>query len=190
MKIVGISGGGSGSGKTSLVTAFLGVLPGWGALKTSPGRDYEIVTDPRKLLSPGTDTRRYIDAGAARAAWLLARAPLRPDAAAEALAAFAGCAGLLIEGGSLAEPFSPARRYVVVRAGAAAVKPAALSAIERADGVVANVPRGTPAEDETRLLEAIARAAARTPVFRIDVMQRDDPGWTRLAGEIRAWARR
>lgn len=189
MKIVAVSGGGSGSGKTGLVETFLRALPGFGALKTSPGRDYDLVIEPKRLLSSGTDTRRYLDAGAVKTAWLSARPPLDAAFVRPVLAVFAGCTGLVIEGDSLAEPFAPGRRYVIVRAGAP-VKPAARDAMRRADGVVVNVLRATPPEVVAALEEEIACAAGRRPDHVLDVARRDDPGLRRLTEEIRAWARR
>lgn len=188
MKIVAVSGGGSGSGKTSLVEAFLGALPGFGALKTSPGRDYELVIDPVRLLSSGTDTRRYLDGGAVRTAWLSARPPLDAGSVREVLAVFAGCAGLVIEGDSLADSFAPRRRYVIVRAGAP-VKPAAREAMRRADGIVANVPRATPPKVLAALEDEIASAAGRRPDHVVDVARPEEPGLRRVVEEIRAWAR-
>lgn len=194
MRIVAVSGGGSHAGKTTLISALIRSLPGWGALKTSPsgvphrhpseGVEYEIVTDRGRLMSPGTDTRSYIDAGAIAAAWLVARPPVRRSVVEEALGAFAGCAGLLIEGGSLAESFDPGLRYAIVRAGAP-IKPEALRRIEEADLVVVNVPAGTPAAEAATPPSGLRCRRVAT----LDAADPGDPGVAALAAEIRAWAR-
>lgn len=123
MKVLSVAGVGSGSGKTTLMARLIAVLPGWGALKTSPVRpgghdhgltgDYDLVTNLGRLSSSGTDTRRYIDSGAARVAWLIARPPLSAAAAEAVRAAFGDLPGLLVEGDSLAEGLRPGKRYRV-----------------------------------------------------------------------------
>lgn len=191
MKVLAISGGGANSGKTSLVLALIGVLPEWGILKTSPlenpdrdhgyGWDYELVLDHARLASAMKDTASFIAAGAARVAWLIARPPLPVKALVEVEAAFAGCPGLVIEGGALAEPFSPERRYVVVRGATTPLKAEAIERARRADAVLLNGP-GSPA------VTAALSGGAR--VMTIDALRADDPGTRAFLDEVSAWARR
>jgi hypothetical protein len=199
VNVLAISGAGSDSGKTTFVVAVLRAFPGWGALKTSPfgaaghhhggDRNYELVIERERLLSPGRDTRSYLEAGAARAAWLIAKAPLDPGAAAEILQLFAPCAGLAVEGGSLAEALSPGRRYVIVRAGTTALKPEAASAVPRADALLVNAPAGTGREEVARTVAALAAYDAAAPILEFDPATPADPGLARVLSAIRAWAR-
>jgi hypothetical protein len=127
------------------MTRLIGVLPGWGALKTSPvsggGHDhgltanYELVLDEKRLASSGTDTCSYLASGAFWVGWLIARPPLSAAAKATVLSAVSGLPGLLIEGGSLADGFSPDRRYLVVPPGSVAIKPETFTRA-RLDGVI------------------------------------------------------
>jgi hypothetical protein len=199
VKVAAVSGAGSGSGKTALVSGLIRRLPRWGALKTTPadpprhrprdGSDYEIVIAGERLKSAGTDTSRFLEAGARRVAWLMAQPPLRPSVVVEVLNAFDGCPGLLIEGGALADAFAPGRRYVVVRAGATDFKPASLGPIRSADAVLINVPTGTPAVaiERTRLVLRETIPAGRILVG--DPARMDDGAVASLADEVRAWAR-
>ncbi len=199
MKVLAISGAGSDSGKTTFVVAVLRAFSDWGALKTSPfgaaghdhggGRNYELVIDRERLLSPGRDTRFYLEAGAARAAWLIARAPVDPRAAAAVLALFAGCAGLAVEGGSLAEALSPGRRYVIVRAGLTALKSEAASAVLRADALLVNTPAGTDRAEVARTVTALTAYDTAAPILEFDPATPGDPGLARVLLEISAWAR-
>lgn len=191
MKVLAISGGGSNSGKTSLVLALIRVLPEWGILKTSPvenpdrnhgyGWDYELVLDRTRLASAMKDTASFIAAGASRVAWLIARPPVPEKARVEVEAAFVGCPGLVIEGGALAEPFSPERRYVVVRGSTTPLKAEAIERARRADAVLLNGPAS----------RAVTAALARgSRVVTIDARSADDPGTRAFLDEVSAWARR
>ena len=196
MKTIAVSGGGADSGKTTVISALLRVLPGWGALKTSPWRgdrtvppipgDYELVTDTERLLSPGTDTRSYLDAGARRAAWLISAAPSGGRGVRRVRAYCAGGPGIVIEGGSLADAFSAGRRYVVVRAGAPSIKPEALPIIERADEILVNAPAGTP----PAAVEALRSMLPAREVRVLDAASPADPGLAEFLEAVSAWARR
>ena len=199
MHVVAISGAGSNSGKTTLVVALLRAFSGWGALKTSPregggrlhagNRDYELVLDRERLMSPGSDTRSYLDAGASRAGWLIAPTPLDPAAVAAVAAIFASCAGLAVEGGSLAEALSPGRRYLVARAGVVSFKPSAAGAARRADALLVNVPAGTDRIEIEKTAEALAALGSAAPILPLDPADPADPGLGRVIAGIRAWAR-
>src|SRR5215831_8228344 len=165
MDVVAVSGAGSDSGKTTLVVALLQAFSGWGALKTSPAGPaphdhgdhaaYELVIDPGRLMSPGTDTRSYLEAGALRAAWLISRTPVDDRAVAEVARHFAPCRGLIVEGGSLAGALSPGRRYLIARAGVEVFKTDTAAASLKADVLLLNAPRGTDRDRLARTRRAL-----------------------------------
>ena len=199
MNVLAISGAGSDSGKTTFVVAILRAFSGWGALKTSPrggerhphpgDSSYELVIDRARLMSPGSDTRSYLEAGATRAGWLISETPLDPAALAAVIARFAPCAGLAVEGGSLAEALSPGRRYLIARAGALTFKPGAAAAARRADALLVNAPAGTERIEIVRTADALAALGSGAPILTIDPAVPGDPGLARVLAEVRAWAR-
>ena len=199
MNVLAISGAGSDSGKTTFVVAILRAFSGWGALKTSPrggeghshpgSLNYELVIDRERLMSPGSDTRSYLEAGATRAGWLIAKPPLDRAALVAVGELFVPCAGLAVEGGSLAEALSPGRRYLIARAGALTFKPGAAAAARRADALLVNVPAGTGRNETARTARALARLRSPAPIFQIDPAIAGDPGLVRVLAEVRAWAR-
>jgi hypothetical protein len=183
VRILAIGGFGSGSGKTTLVARVLARLPGWGALKTSPGKHgrtgssaWALETDAVALRIAGSDTARMLDAGAARVAWLRSEgAP--PAAALDAVRAWsAGLPGLVVEGLRAAEALGAQRLYLVARAGSRDLKPAAFAAMPRAAAVVVN---GSAIPGEIH--------GARVVVA--DLARADDPALADLLDEISAWSR-
>lgn len=141
MRVIVVGGTSSGVGKTSLVRRLLEVLPGWGALKTSPHHgegELEIVRDEATLRQPGSDTSRYLHGGASRVAWLRYRPEHLERGMVEALSIFEDCPGVVIEGNSAARCVSPALVIVVARSGSLEVKESARELLARADHVVLN----------------------------------------------------
>jgi hypothetical protein len=140
-------------------------------------------------LSQGRKRGYYLEAGASRAAWLIARAPLRATAAAAVLELFAPCAAVAVEGGSLAEALAPGRRYVIMRAGVTALKREAASAVLRADALLVNTPAGTDRREVALTVRALSACHAEAPVLEFDPVTSGDPGLARVLSEVRAWAR-
>lgn len=183
MRILAIGGFGSGSGKTTLVACALSRLPGWGALKTSPGKHgragsggWALDTGSAALRVAGTDTARMFAAGAARVAWLRSEGS-PPAPALDAVREWsAGLPGLVVEGLRAAEALGAQRLYLVARAGSRDLKPAAFEAMPRAAAVVVN---GSAIPGEIR--------GARVVVA--DLSRADDPALAALLDEISAWSR-
>jgi hypothetical protein len=169
MRILAVAGAGSGSGKTALLARLVRLLPDWGALKTSPvvdggpdhglSRNYELVLDLARLASPGTDTGAYVESGAARVGWLIARPPLSVEGRAAVLRAFRGLDGILVEGGSLADGLSPDRRCLVLPFGERSIKDSAQARARHEDtAVVVAHPSGTSPEIEALIADVTAWA--------------------------------
>ena len=111
MTILALAGTSSGSGKTTLGCLLAAELPGWGALKVSPvhgaishglAGEYEIRTSMTFLSARGSDTARYLAAGAFPVAWVVSRRESIAAAMADALSRFSRSPGVLVEGTSAA----------------------------------------------------------------------------------------
>jgi molybdopterin-guanine dinucleotide biosynthesis protein len=124
------------SGKTTVLCSLLGALRGWGALKISPVALYtSIVDDPNILSRPGSDTARYLEAGAAGVVFLRARREDVPEDFPVAFERLAGFHGVLIEGNSAIELCSP--DIVIFTFGEQEkLKESARPLLERADVIV------------------------------------------------------
>lgn len=194
MDLLAVGGCGARAGKTALIESLLaGPLFGWGALKTTPDPErhgrapgYEFVTSPDILRAEGTDTRRYLDAGSPRVAWLSsARAPVATEITA-ALRHFAGLPGVVIEGIRLARPFSPGAWLLVAEAGSAEIKPEAESLIDGATWLAVRRPRGQAGGLSGALGSRLAAARA---AFLVDPSDPRDAGMSALAAAVTAWLR-
>ena len=65
--IIGIGGGHSGAGKTTMACEILKKVEGWGAIKFTKTSFYSSITDDQEVLSAkGKDTGRLLEAGAER----------------------------------------------------------------------------------------------------------------------------
>lgn len=183
MRILAVGGFGSGSGKTTFVERILSRLPGWGALKTSPGKHgragsgrFLLETDPVALGSAGSDTARMLAAGAARVAWLRSEGTPPPEAVVAVRAWSAGLPGLLVEGLRAPLALGADRLYLVARSGTDDLKAAAVAAAPNAAAIVVNgatPPAGLP----------------RVRTVIVDLARADDPALAALLDEISAWSR-
>ncbi len=202
MRILVVGGCSRGVGKTLLISRLIGALPGWGALKTSPGHReaaghahglegrFDLVTDLAVLSRPGKDTARYLAAGASRVAWLRARPEHLAEGVREALDRLADLPGLLVEGNSVAGCLAPDRLALVARAAMSEVKPSAVPLLARADWFVLNAPRGTPAEDLAETERNLRRLSATAPCVVADLAEPADPALAPLLSALSAWSRR
>jgi hypothetical protein len=184
VRTLAIGGFGSGSGKTTLVERALARLPGWGALKTSPGRHgrtpsgaWSLETDAGRLCVPGSDTARMTGAGADRVAWLRTEGTPPAEALAAVRAWSRGLPGLVVEGLRAAEALGAERLYLVARGGAGELKPAAIEAAARAAAIVVNGETDPPGLPAGRIV-------------RVDLARPGDPGLEELLVEISDWSRR
>lgn len=194
MRIVAVGGFGSGSGKTLLLERILGAAPGIGAVKTSPrspdrlppgGFAWEVSLEI--LAADGSDTRRYLDAGAAAVGWL--RSVVPPPAPAGAMVRDWGrpLAGIAVEGISVAAVLRPDRRVLVAASDFSEIKPAAAAILHDVDLIVVNRRAGS--EDADRALRRIERSAGGRPVVLADLGRPDDPGTAAAVAAITAWLR-
>lgn len=130
--VIGIGGYTSNVGKTTLLCDLLTAFPGWEAIKTTRGHYRSCGKDPHAccvshLLStepvirsgreatytPGKDTGRYWDAGAANVHWLIATDDQVEAGIKESLARVK-TEGVFVEGNSFAE-FVDVDFFVMVR---------------------------------------------------------------------------
>lgn len=133
--LIGIGGGGSSSGKTTLGCHILRRLNGtWGALKyTKTGLYTKIVQDPLVLRQKDKDTARLLEAGAVEAIWVQAPREGLEDTIKEAIRMFSPLDGILIEGNSAIEVLSP---DIVIFIFKGEIKPGSERVLERADIVI------------------------------------------------------
>jgi hypothetical protein len=205
--LVSVAGASSRAGKTSLAVGLLRSLPPSSAVavKFTTTEDvfercprgtpcvvcdidvpFRIVTEPRVLDEPGTDTARLGAAGARRVIWAISRA----SAARAAWSRVAGMTeGLVVMEGStivdvakpdlllfVAHPFLAAERW----------KPTSGALLARADAVVVNRPAGETRDPSADVQAALARARGRMD-WRVADVTRPVAEWApdlalRLAG--------
>ena len=140
--IIGIAGGGSGVGKTTVACRILEQFPSWGAIKYTKTPVYGSVTDDLKVLSEkGKDTKRFLDAGAGRVLWV--RSPFHElsEVLPMAFEMLSHLEGVIVEGNSAVEVLRP--DIVIFIAGhEGKIKQGAESVLRTADIVVSD--RGLP----------------------------------------------
>ena len=167
--VIGIGGFTSDSGKTTLVCELLKAFPGWEAIKTTRGHYRSCGKDPHAccvshLLSaepsvrsgrvetytPGKDTGRYWDAGAANVHWLIATDNQVEKGIKEALARVQS-PGVFVEGNSFSE-FVDVDHFVMVRqAGSKKIKSSAKRLMSKATAIYVS-----DAETENIKLDALS----------------------------------
>ena len=106
--IIGICGGGSGAGKTTVACRLLEQFPSWGAIKYTKTSLYGSVTDDLKVLSQkGKDTERFLDAGAGRVLWVQSPFHELPEVLPVALDMLSHLQGVIVEGNSAVKVLRP-----------------------------------------------------------------------------------
>jgi uridine kinase len=106
--IIGIGGGHSGSGKTSIACKILEKLPGWGTIKYTKTSLYGSITDDINVLSErGKDTKKFLDSGAVKVLWV--RSPFHELAAVlpNAVEMLSHLKGIIVEGNSAVDVLKP-----------------------------------------------------------------------------------
>lgn len=195
MKVLAVGGCASGVGKSTWISRLLSALPGWGALKTSPGRaapggaSWRLTTEIEILAERGSDTRLYLDAGAARVAWLRSPGVAPPDAVAVVREAFQGLAGIVVEGNSVTRVLRPDRIHVLARAGRLEIKGSALPLLETADVVILNRPADRDDAESAATLGALRRHGLKVDPVVADVLDPRDPRCAAILAAIRDWSR-
>jgi molybdopterin-guanine dinucleotide biosynthesis protein len=193
-------------GKTTLICRLLEVLPGWGALKTTPVHrrpcpdpatcpacrglqgEYQVFTRPEHLKREGSDTDRYRRAGAARVAWLKTRPELIGRGVDQAVQLFEDLPGVIVEGNSFTRYLTPDRLIVLARPELDEVKPSARELIGRADVVAINV--GPSTDDHRRRYWRIRlsdRHGARR-IVELNACDGSNPATRALLDEIAEWS--
>ena len=147
--VVGIGGFTSGVGKTTLVCDLLRAFPGWEAIKTTRGHYRSCGKDPHaccvsdlledeavirsgreSTYSPGKDTGRYWDAGAANVHWVIATDSQVESGIRNALERVKA-PGVFIEGNSFTKFIEPDYFVMVVRSDDLKIKTTAREALNR-----------------------------------------------------------
>lgn len=189
--LVSVAGATSRAGKTSLVVTVLRALPraAAAAVKFTTTEDvfqrcprgtpcvvcdidvpFRIVSDPRVLDEPGTDTARLGEAGARRVVWAIARAGAVGPAWRQA-EALAGSGLVVMEGSTIVEVAQPDLLVFVAHPflSPGRWKPASAALAARADAVVLNRPRGESREPAPEVRRALAAARGRDDLRLADV---------------------
>ena len=145
-RIIGIGGGGSGAGKTTIACRILESFKGWGAIKYTKTSFYTSITDdPRILMREGKDTRRFLDSGAVKAVWVQSPFSELGETLPLAVGMLSSLEGIVAEGNSLIEFLGP---DIVIFAldPDGKIKPGAASVLRISDTVIfgGKLPPGIP----------------------------------------------
>jgi molybdopterin-guanine dinucleotide biosynthesis protein len=106
--IIGIGGGHSGAGKTTVACEILKKVEGWGAIKFTKTSFYSSITDDREVLSAkGKDTGRLLEAGAENALWVQSSGDELTETASMAVQMLSNLTGIVVEGNSMIEVLTP-----------------------------------------------------------------------------------
>jgi molybdopterin-guanine dinucleotide biosynthesis protein len=154
MSIVVVGGHTRNIGKTSVVAGLIAALPDrhWTAIKiTQFGHnvcsangepcdcetaDHTIAISQERSLTSGTDTARYLAAGAAHSFWVRTRQGQLAEAMPRLRALIAGSENVIIESNSVLRFLSPDIFISVLDPSIADFKPSALRYLDRADALV------------------------------------------------------
>lgn len=136
--IVGVGGSHSGVGKTSVASRILKAFAGWGAIKYTKTSLYSsIIDDERIIAAEGKDTRRLLDAGAAKVLWVRAPYTELAELLHLAIAMMSHLEGIVIEGNSAVVVTKP-DIVIFVRGEGESMKESAMKVLTMADIVVAS----------------------------------------------------
>ena len=106
--IIGIGGGHSGAGKTTMACEILKKVEGWGAIKFTKTSFYSSITDDQEVLSAkGKDTGRMLEAGAEKVLWVQSSGNELSEAASMAVQMLSNLPGIVVEGNSMIEILPP-----------------------------------------------------------------------------------
>ena len=184
--IVGVGGFTSEVGKTTLLCDLLRAFPGWEAIKTTRGHyrscgkdphaccvsdlleDEAVIRSGRELTySPGKDTGRYWDSGAANVHWVIATDSQVESGIKKALDRVQA-PGVFIEGNSFTKFVKPDYFVMVVRPDDLKIKATAREALKRVSAFY--VSGETKSGDRERLDKFLAKSnlgsfSINAPVF-------------------------
>ena len=107
-RIIGIGGGCSGAGKTTIACKILESFSGWGAIKYTKTSFYASITDdPGILMEEGKDTRRFLESGAEKVLWVQSPFPELDETLPLAVGMLSSLEGIVAEGNSVIEILKP-----------------------------------------------------------------------------------
>lgn len=150
-------------GKTSLVVDLIRAFPeaAWTAVKVTQyghgvcvrheggcdcaPQDNRVALDEERERGGGTDTSRFLAAGAARALWLRARQGRLAEALPLLRGEMARAGNFILESNTVLQFARPVLYLVVLDPAQADFKPSALQALDRADAFVIRSPLALPA---------------------------------------------
>lgn len=163
MHIITVAGARSGTGKTTLSTLLIAMLPGFAAIKVSVGGMYTSVTDDQDVvLEEGKDTRAFHDAGARPVVLVRCPAEELAEALGQAMVLAGGARGVVVEGNSASGLVDPDVSFFVAGPDAADMKATAADALKRADVVVVNIEEPSPSAGQVDAIRKLNRLAAVT----------------------------
>jgi hypothetical protein len=192
--LVSVSGATSRAGKTALAASLIRAVPAGTAvaLKFTTTEDvfercprgtpcavcdidvpYRIVTEPRILAEPGTDTERLGRAGAARVLWVIAKAGAARAAWEASRERIAGAGLVVLEGSTIVTCVQPDLTTFVVHPflSVSRWKETSGPLLRRADVVIVNRPAGEPRPPAPPVLAAVRRHRGRDDLRVADVAQ-------------------
>jgi len=144
--IIGIGGGGSGAGKTTIACRILESFSGWGAIKYTRSSVYASITDdPEILMKEGKDTRRFLESGAEKVVWMQSPFSELGETLPLAVQMFSSFQGIVVEGNSLIKMLNP--DIVIFASGAdGEIKSGAKRILEMSDIIIfeGKLPLETP----------------------------------------------
>ena len=157
------------------------------ALKVSSGSHtpQAIVTDPRLLAKPGTDTGALLAAGARKVLWVNASGKRLAAELEKALAMFPAGGTLVVEGNSALEHISPDFSVFVMTVPFSEFKPSAQQALTGADLVLVDMRWNLAAADEDSIGSGLAERAPRARV----IYYADEQGFDSACERTAAMAR-
>ena len=194
MKTICVAGTQSGVGKTSLVEMLLRVLKGWprsnklergwSAAKISAGHahggePFGIVTRRSLIAEPGTDTARFLAAGAKRVFWVWTMRNALKNAVTELMGRLRRGENLIVEGNSFARAARPDVTVMVAGVGRAEMKSSARAILRKVDIVVLRVDRDDTAQDVAQAVKWWKDRAKVKDVFAVRSFQRGNAKFLR-----------
>ncbi len=139
MKIVTISGACKDVGKTNLAVSIIKRIKGLAALKYSlhyPGNGTGVITDPEILDKHGTDTSKFLKAGANPVFWVCTNGGQLELDLKKALSLLPPGSNVIIEGNSVLNYLKPAFAVFIMNSCWDRVKPSAIEAMARANVII------------------------------------------------------
>lgn len=144
MRVITVSGAGSGVGKTTLAVLLLSRLKGYAAIKVSTTDFFTRVTDsPEVIEEEGKDTALMKKAGASHVVWVQGPPAEINETLPLAMSLVGDVPGVVIEGNSPLKALKPDTAFFVI-GGDGQIKPGAQEALSVADIVVVNADAPTP----------------------------------------------